>query len=316
MIQAKHLTKWYGPLRAVNNVSFQIEKGEIVGFLGPNGAGKSTTMRILTCYMPADGGQASIANHDVFEESLEVRKRIGYLPESTPLYLEMRVREFLDFSAKIRGIVGPDRRSAIKQAAERCWIGDVINRPIGQLSKGYRQRVGLAQAMLHDPDVLILDEPTIGLDPNQIRETRSLIKDLGKKHTMLISSHILPEVEATCDRTIIISRGEIVASGSPQQLKDRVTSGSRLIAEIRGASADEVSTAVEGVDGVTNVDAQLDDGWNRLRITTGKGRDVREDLFRLVQRKDWTLREMRLETASLEEFFVQITAEQSLRPAS
>jgi len=314
MIQVRNLTKWYGSIRAIHNVSFHIEKGEIVGFLGPNGAGKSTTLRILTCFMPASGGQATIGGRDVFSDSLQVRQRIGYLPESAPLYHDMRVYEYLNFSAKIRGIGRAERPGAIGRAAERCWLDDVIRRPIGQLSKGYRQRVALAQAMLHEPDVLILDEPTIGLDPAQIRETRTLIKELGRKHTMLLSSHILPEVEATCDRTIIIAGGEIVASGSPQQLKDRVTVGSRLIAEVRGPK-DEVPRAIKTLEGVAEVESELVDGWNRLRISTNRNRDVREPLYKLVRQRDWSLREMRLETASLEEFFVQITARQSMRQA-
>ena len=298
----------------MHNVSFHIEKGEIVGFLGPNGAGKSTTIRMLTCYIPAGSGQATVAGHDVFAESLDVRRRIGYLPESTPLYGDMRVREYLRFHAKIRGIARSDRVAAIKRVTDRCWLGDVIDRPIAHLSKGFRQRVGLAQTMLHEPDVLILDEPTIGLDPTQIRETRSLIKELGHKHTMLLSSHILPEVEATCDRAIIISGGEVVASGSPEQLRERVTADSRLIAEIRGPK-DEVVADVRALGGVLEVTSEPSDGWNRLRIAAKRDQDIRELLYKLVSERNWSLRELRRETASLEEFFVQITAQQSMKQA-
>ncbi|HWL95669.1 MAG TPA: ATP-binding cassette domain-containing protein, partial [Phycisphaerae bacterium] len=230
MIHVKNLTKMFGDRRAVNSISFSIEEGEIVGFLGPNGAGKTTTLRILTCYMPATAGSASVAGYDVFTQSMDVRRVIGYLPENTPLDVHMRVREYLNFRGKIRGLDKATRAAAIKRVADLCWLGDFIDRPISQLSKGMKQRVGLADALLHDPKVLILDEPTVGLDPTQIRETRNLILELAKRHTVLLSSHILPEVEATCQRTIIIASGSIVASGSPEELKARIREGSRLIA--------------------------------------------------------------------------------------
>ncbi len=309
MIRVKNLTKCYGSLVAVDNISFHVPKGEIVGFLGPNGAGKSTTIRVLTCYQPATSGFAAVAGHDVFTHSMQVREQIGYLPESTPLYSEMRVREYLDFRAKLRGVPSTERPAMIKRVVNRVWLSDVIDRPIGQLSKGFRQRVGLAEAIMHEPPVVILDEPTIGLDPTQIRETRSLIRDLGKQHTIMLSSHILPEVEQTCDRVIIIARGKIVASDTPTRLREKLTTASRLIAEIRGPK-DDVRNGVANLAGVTNVDLSLRDGWNRLMIDADAKRDVREDVFAMTKEKGWALREMRREVASLEDFFVQITAQQ------
>lgn len=309
MIHVQNLTKYYGDRKAIDGISFSIQEGEIVGFLGPNGAGKTTTLRILTCFMPASSGSATIGGFDVFSQSMQVRQIIGYLPENTPLYPNMRVREYLHFRGKLRRMSRDDRDSAIRRVADLCWLGDFIDRPIQQLSKGMRQRVGLADALMHNPRVLILDEPTVGLDPTQIRETRHLVKELAKQHTVLLSSHILPEVEATCQRTVIVSGGRIVASGSPDELKDRIRGGSRLIAEIAGPNG-EVVKALEGLKGVRKVEASAGSGWNRLTIETGKDADPREDIFRLVAGRNWSLREMRLEVGSLEEFFVQITAQQ------
>ena len=311
MIQVKNLSKWYGPVRAVDDISFRIREGEIVGFLGPNGAGKTTTLRILTCFMPASSGSASVAGHDVFTESMQVREKIGYLPESVPLYPEMRVREYLTFRAKIRGIGSADRPAAIERVTRRCRVTEFIDRPIGQLSRGMRQRVGLSETLIHDPKALILDEPTVGLDPAQIRETRNLIRDLAKSHTVILSSHILPEVEATCERIIVIAAGQIVAKGSPSELKERITSSSRLIAEIRGP-ADAIKAAVGGLNGVGKVDGSLVDGWNHLIIEAQTGQDVREDIYNMASKNGWALREIRREVASLEDFFVQITAQQSI----
>lgn len=312
MIRVRNLTKHYGTRCAVDHISFHIEEGEIVGFLGPNGAGKTTTIRMLTCYMPADSGSVRIAGHDVFSESLEVRKAIGYLPENVPLYQDMRVREYLHFRGKLRGLDHSSRESAIRRIAGQCWLEQFIDRPIHQLSKGMRQRVGLADALMHDPKVLILDEPTVGLDPTQIRETRTLIKDLAKRHTVMLSSHILPEVEATCQRTIIIAEGKIVASGTPAELKDRIRGGSRLIAEIRGPAAD-ISSGVEKVGGVKSVAVAQNDGWQRLTIDTDPGKDPREEIVKLAGQKSWGLREIRLEIGGLEEFFVQITAQAQMK---
>ncbi len=310
MIRVQNLTKMFGERRAVDGISFTIEAGEIVGFLGPNGAGKTTTLRILTCYTPATSGSASVAGHDVFRESMSVRRKVGYLPESAPLDTHMRAREYLNFRGKIRGLDRAGREAAIKRVVDLCWLGDFIDRPIHQLSKGMKQRVGLADALLHDPKVLILDEPTIGLDPTQIRETRNLIRELAKRHTVFMSSHILPEIEATCERTIIIAGGRIVASGSPAELKERIRGGSRLIAEVHGPEG-EVKKAVSAVEGVQTLECASENGWHRLTIEPQKGRDPREAIYKVVKDKGWSLRELRLEVGSLEEFFVQITAQQA-----
>ncbi|HUW84786.1 MAG TPA: ATP-binding cassette domain-containing protein [Phycisphaerae bacterium] len=315
MIQAKNLTKWYGPTLAVDHVSFHIEKGQIVGFLGPNGAGKTTTIRMLTCYMPASSGSASVAGFDCFSDSLAVRQQIGYLPESVPLYSEMRVREYLAFRARLRKIPRSERSSAVGRAADLCGVEAFVNRPIGQLSKGMRQRVGLAEALMHNPSVLVLDEPTIGLDPTQIRDVRTLIKRLAETHTIMFSTHILPEVEAICERIIIIAGGRIVASGSPEELTERITGGSRLIAEVQGPR-DQVVGAVEQMSGVSKVASQPSDGWNRLTIEVVKGQDVRPEIAKVVTHRGWALRELRREVTGLEDFFVQITAEQNLRRES
>ena len=312
MIRVKNLTKRFGPLVAVDNISFEVERGGVVGFLGPNGAGKTTTIRILTCYQPATSGSASIAGFDVFRDSIDVRRRVGYLPESTPLYPEMRVREFLQFRGKLRAMTPAERVDAIERVSARCWLGEFIDRPIGQLSKGMRQRVGLADAIMHSPEMLILDEPTIGLDPAQIRETRNLIRELGEHHTVLLSSHILHEVEQTCSRTIIIAGGRIVASGSPEELRNQLSAQARVIAEMRGPDA-EVEKGVRAIAGVKSVQAASSDGWVRISVEHEPGRDVREDIFQLTASKGWSLREIRREGATLEDFFVRVTAEQHTR---
>ena len=306
MIEVKNLTKFFGNRCAVDQVSFRVEEGEIVGFLGPNGAGKSTTIRVITCYLPATSGSASVCGHDVFTESLAVRRLIGYLPENVPLYPEMRSREYLNFRGKLHGLDRTERQAAIARVTERCWLGEVIDRPIGQLSKGYRQRLGLADALLHNPKVLILDEPTTGLDPAQIRETRSLIRELASKHTILMCSHILPEVEATCQRTIIINRGKIVASGSPAELRERIGGDSRLIAEVKGPN-DEIVAGIKGLSGVTELHSEQNNGWTRLTLSTSS--DLREEIYKLSARKKWSIRELRREVATLEDYFVKIVAE-------
>lgn len=306
MIEVKNLTKFFGKRCAVDQVSFRVEEGEIVGFLGPNGAGKSTTIRVITCYLPATSGSASVCGHDVFTESLAVRRLIGYLPENVPLYPEMRSREYLNFRGKLHGLDRAERQAAIARVTERCWLGEVIDRPIGQLSKGYRQRLGLADALLHDPKVLILDEPTTGLDPAQIRETRSLIRELASKHTILMCSHILPEVEATCQRTIIINHGKIVASGSPAELRERIGGDSRLIAEVKGPN-DEIVAGIKGLSGVTELHSEQNNGWTRLTLSTSS--DLREEIYKLSAQKKWSIRELRREIATLEDYFVKIVAE-------
>ena len=305
MIEVRNLSKYYGSHLAVDNISFTVKEGEIVGFLGPNGAGKTTTLRILTCFHPASAGSASVAGHDVLTESMAVRSAVGYLPENVPLYPEMRVREFLRFRGKLRGLGWMAREAAIDRVAERCWLQDVIGRPIGQLSKGYRQRVGLADALLHNPRVLILDEPTIGLDPTQIRATRSLIRELAQEHTVILSSHILPEVEATCQRIVIIHEGRLVASGSPAELRERISEESKLIAEVK-APPNEAAAAVRQLAGVTDVHGEPHDGWTRLSIAGRQ--DVREAIAALAADKGWPLRELRRDIATLEDFFVKIVA--------
>ena len=312
MIQVKNLTKYFGPTLAVDRISFHIARGEIVGLLGPNGAGKTTTIRILTTYLPSSSGSARVGGHDVFSQSVAVRRLVGYMPESTPLYPEMRVREYLNFRGKLRGLNPAERAAAIGRVAERCWLNEFLNRPIGQLSKGMRQRVGLSDALLHNPPVLILDEPTIGLDPAQIRETRKLISELAQQHTVILCTHILPEVELICHRTIILANGKIVASGSPGELRESIPGQSRLIAEVRGPK-DEITPAVMTLDGVKNVECELINGWNRLAIETQDASDIREAVVKLAAEHQWPLREIKRETGSLEEYFVQITAEQVQR---
>ena len=314
MIRVRNLKKWFGPCRAVDGISFHVPEGEIVGVLGPNGAGKTTTIRILTCYTPATAGSAQVAGFDVFKDSMEVRRRVGYLPEATPLYPEMRVREYLHFRGKLRGMEPSARRKAVDRVSDRCWLTEFVDRPIGQLSKGMKQRVGLADAIMHDPDVLILDEPTIGLDPAQIRETRNLIRELGARHTILLCSHILHEVEQVCTRTIILASGKIVASGSPAELRDRFRAQGRVVAELRGPE-EEIRTSVGGLAGVNRVELSAINGWTQLAIQSEPERDIREALVRLTHEKGWPLREIRREGATLEDFFIQVTAEQHERSA-
>src|SRR3954468_1789992 len=252
-ISVNNLTKVYGNVLAVDRVSFEVPKGQIVGFLGPNGAGKSTTLRMLTCYMPPTSGGATVNGFDIFYQSEQVRHHLGYLPENVPLYLEMKVEEYLDFRGRLRKMDRALRRQRIDYVVERCWLGPVRNRIIGHLSKGYRQRVGLADALLHNPAVLILDEPTVGLDPSQIRETRKLIKDLGGDHTVMLSTHILPEVEQVCTRVIIIASGKVVAQGTPEELRTSRRMQARVLVECRGP-AHEVETALSRVSGVSQVE--------------------------------------------------------------
>lgn len=305
MIDVRNLSKYYGNLAAVDDITFKVDEGEIVGFLGPNGAGKTTTLRILTCYMPASSGSATVAGHDVLTESMRVRSAVGYLPESVPLYPEMRVREYLSFRGKLHGLDRRARDGAVRRVTERCWLGDVIGRPIGQLSKGFRQRVGLADALLHNPKVLILDEPTVGLDPAQIRETRSLIRALAAEHTVILSSHILPEVEATCQRLVIIHEGKLVAQGTPDELRRQITTEANLIAELKAPPAEAIEL-LRKIGGVTNLQSDVHDGWTRL--TVAAQRDIREEVSRLAAEKGWPLRELRRDIATLEDFFVKIVA--------
>jgi len=316
MIDVKNLTKWYGRVLAVDDISFHIEKNQIVGFLGPNGAGKSTTLKILTCYLPATSGKASVAGHDVLSESLAVRRRVGYMPENVPLYPEMRVEEFLMFRAALRDIPARKRRSVVEEVSQRCWLSqpeNVMRRRLGELSRGYKQRVGLADVLLHSPDVLILDEPTIGLDPAQIRSMRQLIKDLAERHTVLLSSHILAEVEQTCDQLIIIAAGRIAATGTPGELRRRVVGPSRIIAEISGGEKDQIVHEIKRIPGVTEVAHEPRDGWMRVTISHAPQDDLRVEVAKWAAEKNYKLRELRREVGSLEDFFIQITYEQNLQ---
>ena len=311
MIAVRELSKAYGSTLAVDRVSFDVPKGQIVGFLGPNGAGKSTTLRMLTCWLAPTSGGATINGFDIFHQSEQVRENLGYLPENVPLYTEMRVIEYLDFRGRLRKLDRPTRRKRIDYVLERCWLTKVQKRVIGHLSKGYRQRVGLADSMLHNPPVLILDEPTVGLDPTQIRETRKLVKDLGGDHTVMLSTHILPEVEAVCDRAIVIAGGRIVAQGSPEELRTSRRMRARVLVECRGP-LDEVKNVLERVAGVGDVETRADDGFITAAVRPKEGYDVREEIARTVIQHGWPLREIRLEAATLEEFFVQVTANQAV----
>lgn len=316
MITVTDLTKRYARNTAVDHISFSIEKGQIVGFLGPNGAGKTTTMRMLTCFMPPTSGTATVAGFDVLEEPLEVKRHIGYLPETPPLYPEMRTDEYLSFVGKLKGLSGAQLTERVNYVADRCAIADMRARLISKLSKGYRQRVGLAQAIIHNPDVLILDEPTAGLDPKQINETRDLIKSLAGDHTIVLSTHILPEVEQTCERVIIINKGKVIATDSVSNLQNRARGGESVIVEIAGRNGDLEPSAVvsrlQSVGGVSKaVFKEKRQARNVFEVEADKGRLVRGDLARAVVEAGWDLNEMRSSAMSLEEVFLQLTGDQN-----
>jgi len=309
VIEVQHLTKRYGRVTAVDDVSFKVERGEILGFLGPNGAGKTTTMRVLTGYMPATSGRALVAGFDVFDQPLEAKRRTGYLPETPPLYPEMTVREYLTFVSQIKGVPSGERKARVDTAMERTRVTDMAERHCGKLSKGYRQRVGLAQALLHNPDVLILDEPTAGLDPKQIIETRELIKALAGDHTIILSTHILPEVSQTCQRVVIINRGKVVAVDTPANLTRRRGSET-LFVQVDGAG-DATFDALERVPGVTRVTvADSQDGIGAYEVESDAGRDVRREVARAVVEAGWGLLELRPVRMSLEDIFLQVTTEE------
>jgi ABC-2 type transport system ATP-binding protein len=308
MIQVDHLTKRYGPVTAIEDVSFSVEKGQIVGFLGPNGAGKSTTMKILSCFMPPSKGTARIAGFDVFSQSLEVRRRIGYLPENAPLYADLPVAVYLDFVAEIKGVSRGTRRARVADVMDRCFISDMQHRLIGKLSKGYRQRVGLAQALLGDPEVLILDEPTIGLDPKQITEIRALIRSLAGQHTVILSTHILPEVSIVCDGVIIINRGRIVAQGTESELVEQVFPTARVELQVAGPTGD-VLAALRALPAVTQVEpVRSRDGATAFIVESSRDRDVRSELVKLVLSRGWGLKELHQVGMSLEEVFIRVVA--------
>jgi ABC-2 type transport system ATP-binding protein len=314
VIEVQHLTKRYGPVTAVDDISFRVERGEILGFLGPNGAGKTTTMRILTGYMPPTEGKAIVAGFDVFDQPIEAKRRTGYLPETPPLYPDMSVLEYLQFVAKIKGVPSGERRQRIQQVMARTRIDDMASRLTGRLSKGYKQRVGLAQALIHNPDVLILDEPTAGLDPKQIIETRELIKELAGDHTIILSTHILPEVAQTCQRIVIINKGRVVAVDTPDNLTARLRGTSTMYVEVDASGADAAASLAR-VPGVTRVvEADRRDGHVAFEIDSERGRDVRRDLARAVVASGWGLLEMRPMRMSLEDVFLSLTTEESATP--
>jgi len=307
MIEVRNLTKRFGPTVAVHGTSFDVKKGEVLGLLGPNAAGKTTTMRILTCYMPADEGTARVAGYDVVTDSIEVRKRIGYLPENAPLYKEMYTLTFLDFLARVRDIPVSRRKAKIDETIEICGLGEVLHKTIGEMSKGFQQRVGLAQTLIHDPEVLILDEPTTGLDPNQIQEIRNLIKDIGRERTVILSTHILPEVQATCGRVLIMSDGEIVADGTPDELMKQVTGGQSVTIQMKAPS----ETMVDGLaklEGISAVDRLgEDENFTRFKLHTGDAKAAAEMVFTNAASNGWILRELTIDSVSLERVFYELT---------
>ena len=313
MIKVQGLTKRYARTVAVDNISFEVEKGQIVGFLGPNGAGKTTTMRVLTCYLPPTAGTATVAGFDVMESPMEVKRHIGYLPETPPLYPEMEVTEYLTFVGRLKGITASDVSRRVNEVTERCAVGDVRSKLIGKLSKGYRQRVGLAQAIIHNPDVLVLDEPTAGLDPKQIIETRDLIKHLAGDHTIILSTHILSEVEHSCDRVVIINKGKLVATDSVENLTNRLRGSEAIALEVAASNgpleASQVQQRLEQVSGVSRVlSREAKDGRLGFEVESLQGRQVRGDLARAVVNAGWNLHELRAVGLSLEDIFLQLTA--------
>ncbi len=321
MIQVEHLTKYFGPVQALYDVSFRVEKNEVVGLLGNNGAGKTTLIRILTTYLPASSGIARLSGFDVMKDSMEVRKRIGYLPESIPLYSEMRVSEYLDFRAKLKGVDRKERPNRIAYCLERCRVREVARRLLGTLSKGYRQRVGLAQAILHEPEVLILDEPTSGLDPNQIAEIRGVIKQIGEEKTVIFSTHILGEVQATCSRVIIISDGKLVADGTPDELSRKTSGATEILVEVGGVRGNDQDPLVllrhiEGIDEIKTIktaDWSLSDRprATTFRVTAKPGVDPRGDIARVIATaQGMDLLQLTPEKASLEDIFRKLTTTQ------
>lgn len=316
MIEVQNVTKHYGQTLAVDDVSFTVEKGEIVGFLGPNAAGKTTTMRIITSYMPATSGKVTVAGYDVFDDAMEVKKRIGYLPENPPLYLDMKVEDYLAFAAAINGVQQSTIPREIDRVVELTSLGDMRYRLIRKLSKGFRQRVGLAQALIHDPEVLVLDEPTVGLDPKQIIEVRDLIKDLGNDHTIILSTHILPEVSMTSERVVIINKGRIVAEDTPTNLMASLKSGESLELQVE-APFDDVKTTLEAMEGITGVTLDTDPAVGEnictVRVDSEPGRDVRREVAREVVNRNWGLLELKQISLTLEDIFLELTTEEEVQ---
>jgi ABC-2 type transport system ATP-binding protein len=308
ILDVRDLTKQFGGVTAVKDLTFQVKRGEVFGFLGPNGAGKTTTMRIVTCFIPATAGGVKVAGIDTTADDLAIRKKLGYLPENNPLYGDMLVSEYLKFVGELRGLSGSRLNSRIDEMFQVCGLTTMADRQIAKLSKGYRQRVGLAQAMIHDPELLILDEPMSGLDPNQIVEIRSLIKKLGKEKTVIYCSHILSEVSATCSRILIINDGKLVASGTADELTSRSTGGNRYVLRVRGdkAAVESKLAAVSGVSTAT-VEANGGGGYIEAQVVSEHNDDIGEELFKCAVDNGWSLAELRRETASLEDVFTQLT---------
>lgn len=307
MIEVECLTKRYAGHAAIDNLSFTVGRGQIVGLLGPNGAGKSTTLRILSCFMPATSGTARVAGFDVFRQSRAARERIGYMPENNPMYPEMRVREYLKFRARLKGLGWSRSRERVSVVMEQCGLADVGRKIIGQLSMGYRQRVGLADALVNEPELIILDEPTLGLDPNQIRSVRQLIKSLGGRHTVLISTHILPEVEMTCDHVLILHEGRILASDAPEKLQDRLNAHGRVTAEIEAPEAD-LREAWREHPMVEQIEIAAAEGnFMRCTLTPMPGMDIRTVIYDVVRQREWKLRELSRTRPTLEDVFVHLT---------
>ncbi len=306
MIKVENLTKRYAGTTAIRDLSFEVGQGEIMGFLGPNGAGKSTTMRILAGFMPPTSGRASVAGFDVFSQSLQARAHLGYMPENVPLYNDMRVTEYLNYRAALKGVPHRRVKERVGDVQELCGLKDVEKRLIATLSKGYRQRVGLADALVAEPDLLILDEPTIGLDPNQIRQVRELIKNLGKQHTILLSTHILPEVEMTCSRVIIVHKGRIEACDTPENLLGQIRQAGGVVVEAKTGSDNGVEE-LKKISGVRDVSSDVAGDWKTFSLRVESGVDVREEIYRLATARHWTLRELSQRRATLEDVFVEIT---------
>jgi ABC-2 type transport system ATP-binding protein len=311
MIEVENLTKYYGRFMAIEDISFSIKKGEIVGLLGPNAAGKTTTMRILTGFLPPSSGTARIAGYDIRDQSLEVRRRIGYLPETVPLYTDMSIWAYLNYSARLRGLSKAKRNERVEAAIDLCHLQDYADVQIGKLSKGFRQRVGIAQALVHEPEVLILDEPTIGIDPIQIKETRQLIKRLGKDHTIILSTHILPEVSMVCQRVIIINEGHIVAVDTPDNLSLRLGGSGRLQIDVRGP-LQQVTVALRRLAGVSEVVCEGQDNRGRYLVTCDADKDLREEIAALVVRQGWGLLDMQTIGLTLEDVFLKLTLREDL----
>ncbi len=310
-ITVRNLTKYYGQEKAIDNISFDVKTGEIVGFLGPNGAGKTTTMKIITCYMPPSMGTVDVDGYNIADHSLEVRRKIGYLPELNPLYLDMNVVEYLEYAARLHGIDKAALKRQLASMIEVCGLKDVRHKDIGELSKGYKQRVGLAQAMIHDPEVLILDEPTSGLDPNQIVEIRNLIRQLGRAKTVVLSTHILSEVQATCDRVVIVNEGAIVADGTPEQLQQEFRGSELIVIELKAHVQNPMTDIFPKLKALSSVESVEygggENGSHRFSLFAAKGSDIREEVFRQAVQERWVLLELTRKATSLEEVFHKLT---------